>query len=407
MSLKIGELFVALGFKVDQPKIDYWNQGLENSRKKALKVAAAATAASFAIIKLSDSAVRYAVVLKNFAVQTGLSVAELEKWRRVAEMNDVSGGELIETIKGIQSAQSEIRLGGGNIRPWQLLGISPNENPFRILEQVRESIKNIDPAIAASVIGQMGIGQNFLNILRLGNLEFDKLNEKFILTNKEQKDLITLNRSFKDLIWSVRGLRNRIFAINAGPLIKIAKAMKNVASFTMESIENFKNLSSKFDFIKKILSVVTLGIAAYFSPITAGVLLAIAAIDDLYVFLKGGESIIGDFIDAFTLGPLIEDSEKLLSIFKDISEAMFDIVNSNLMKGLNKTIELFKKLKLSNLSGNTNIKGTKPTTSSIINNINVSVTESATPKQTAKAVLDKMQMQFNDTYFQTPNLGVS
>ena len=82
-------MFVALGFQVDQKKISQFSNSMGNAKIQALGVAAAVTTAAFAVIKFSDAAVRYAVELKNFAVQTGLSVSELERWRFVAEQNDV------------------------------------------------------------------------------------------------------------------------------------------------------------------------------------------------------------------------------------------------------------------------------------------------------------------------------
>ncbi|MCK5611972.1 hypothetical protein KAR91_59430 [Candidatus Pacearchaeota archaeon] len=455
--MKIGELFVALGFQVDQKKIDNYNVGLSTTRLKALSVAAAISAATLAVVKFSDASVRYAVTLKNFAIQTGLSIDALERWRFVAEQNDVSGEELINTIKGIQRAQAEIKLGAGNIRPWQLLGINPNDNPFTILEKIRGSIKNLDPALAASVLGQLGIGQNFLNILKASNLEFDKLNEKFLLTKQERQDLIALNRVFKDVIFSLRGLRNRLFSINAGPLTKVAKAVKNVASFIIDATIKIRELAERFSFLGKVLSVGAAAIAAYFFPITAGVIAVIAIIDDLYIFLQDGESIIGDFVSLFNFGPFLAELEKIKPklkslvdfivsdvgpVLKEVFLVVFDLITVSIqgfvtaltgaLSLLNKVVDIGKnigeffssdetfKKKSSNIldiikSGPSGID----TTSSIINNknaqssnkvtnnINVNVNGATSPTQTANAVIDSLQSQLNNAYFQTPNLGAA
>ena len=253
--MKIGELFVALGYDIeqsDQNKIQKFELGLSTAKVKAVALATAVTVTTQKIIQFSDAAIKYAVNLKNFAIQTGLSVRELEKWRFVAERNDVSGEELINTIKGIQKAQAEIRLGTGNIRPWQLLGIDPNENPFEILEQLRSTVKNLEPALAASVLSQLGVSQNFLNILKVSNLEFDKLNEKFLLTEKETKDLLDLNRTVKNLIFSVRGLRNRLFAISTVSLKKIINAFKNATTLILDVVVKVKELTEKFSFLRNI-----------------------------------------------------------------------------------------------------------------------------------------------------------
>lgn len=449
MSLKIGELFVALGFKADQKKLSTFEGGLQNAKIKAVALTAAITGTTFAVLKFTDATLKYAVQLKNFAVQTGLSVQQLEKWRFVAEQNDVSGAELINTIKGIQRAGAEIKLGTGNIRPWQLLGIDPNDDPFTTLEKLRVKVKDLDPALAASVLSQLGIGQNFLNILKSSNLEFDKLNEKFLLTKKETKDLIALNKTFKDVIFSLRGLRNRMVAISAKPLEKVAKAVKNIAKFIIDLVHGITDVLNRFTFLKKVVLIAATAIAAFFFPVTAGIIALMVIIDDLYVFLQGGESLIGDFIKLFDFTSMIVELKKLKPEFEALLEFIVSklgpalkiglvgamkvvkiaiegwvLLLTNAFKLINKTIGFIQGFNLSELKSRfttdrrtgalkTNDLNINPSLSNTPsnqnvnnnNNVNINVNESATPALTAKKLGEELSLQLSNAYHQTPVFG--
>lgn len=446
--MKIGELFVALGFQADNKKLSDFNNNMGAAKVNALAVKAAVIGATFAVLKFTDATLQYAVSLKNFAVQTGLSVMELEKWRFVSEQNDVSGQELISTIKGIQSAQAQIKLGAGNIKPWQLLGISPNEDPFTVLKQLRERVKNLDPALAANVLSQLGVGQNFLNVLKASNLEFDKLNEKFLLTKNETLDLLALNRAFKDIIFSLRGLRNRFVALSSKPLLAILKAVKNVTLFILDLIFKLVDLGNRFTFLKKIILVAAALIAASFFPVTAAVAAVIAIVDDLYTFFQGGESIIGRFVDMFNFEPIIEAVNELMPVLKDLASFLGDVLGPVFSKGLTlainaakmavegwillitnaiklitkflgfikpiavKGIELIKEIPSAinradpeSMKLDRNVKNSQVNNNN--NNIAINVNGARSPEATADAVSSELQNQLNKAYFQTPNFGVA
>lgn len=407
--MKIGELFVQLGFKGDARKVDEFGGGLQNAKMNALAFKAAIAATGFAVFKFTESITKYSVELKNFAIQTGLSVQELEKWRYAAEMNDVTGEELISTIKNIQSAQTEIKLGGGNVRPWQLLGIDPNENPFQVLESVRARIKDLDPAIASSILGQMGIGQNFINVLKAGSLEFDKLNKKFLLTEKETQSLLELNKAFKDMLFSLRGIRNRIGAISAKPLQDILRAVKNAATAILDFSFYIRDLFNQFSMLRNIVLAVAIGIGLYFAPITSIIVGIIAVIDDLYVYLNGGKSVIGGFVDVFTKGiqkirdflqPLIDMLLKAVDLIKLVSNPIGKVFG-DVKESLNNPI-------FGTQQGSPNVSNMLSKSNTTNNNsIEINVNGSGSPEETARSISDRLQSELNQAYYQTPVSGIA
>ncbi len=405
--MKIGELFVKLGFDVDSKGLKDVDKGMNNARTGAIAMTVAVTGLTIAMKKMITTSLESAVVLKNFQIQTGLSREEFQKWRFVSEQNDVSGQELISTIKGIQQAQAAIRLGGGNIKPFQLLGISPTEDPFQVLEQLRGKIKNLDPAIASSVLGQMGIGDNFLNVLKNSNLEFGKLNKQFLLSRKEQDTLIQLNKSFKDLGFALRGIRNRFIALITPEIISFFKAVKNNFLAIIDIGKYLVGLVNEFKGLAKIIAIVGGAIAAYFFPVTAIILGVIAVIDDLYTFIKGGDSVFGLFADTIinNFNKLKTMVESVFLFFKEGYDKYVAPIIDKLEGALNNNFfsSLFgKDDKEKPVSASTNNN-----TNSNVNNINISVGgETGNSKKTALDIKDALKKELNKVYYTRSASGV-
>ena len=217
--MKIAEFFAELGFDIKGDKgLAEADKTLSRIAVSAVSVLGAVAALNAGFAALVDTTLKAAIGFKNFELSTGLSVDQLRAWQHFAETNDVTAGQMTDTIKGLQSAMAEIRLGRGNIQPWQLLGISPNTDPFTVLEELRKRLQDLPPDMARVVTAQMGIGDAVFQMLRSSSVEFEKLDRRLVLTAAEQTNLIRLNRTWKDLVFSIGGLRDRIVAQFAQPM---------------------------------------------------------------------------------------------------------------------------------------------------------------------------------------------
>jgi len=191
--MKIGELFVVLGFKLEgRARLEELEKGMTAAAvlagKAALGVGSLTTALGFMLNMSMDAGVE----LKKFAAATGLSTDELQRWQFMAEQNNVSGKEMLDTIKEIQKAGADIRLGRGNIAPWQLFGVDPTQDPFTVLKNLRAAINRFPEDIARTIAGDAGISDDVFQMLRNTNLEFDKLEQKYIASRKQAEDLARL-----------------------------------------------------------------------------------------------------------------------------------------------------------------------------------------------------------------------
>lgn len=227
--MKIAELFVALGFDVKgEQKLVTVEQNLGKAQGRALALLAGVTALNVAFYAMIASATGAAVALGKFAVSTDLSSEELQKWQHEAATFNVSGEEVRATLDGINKAQADIKLGQGNIAPFQFFGLSVQQSAFDVLKRFSEVSRGLDPAIARTMASQMGITENMFQFLRQGNLDLERFNKNLILTQAEQANLRKLNTVWQDIGFSLGALKNRFAQTFAEPLTRAAKIIKEV-----------------------------------------------------------------------------------------------------------------------------------------------------------------------------------
>ncbi len=274
--MNIGELFVTLGVK---------GQGLGTLKDIAktisnLPVDAAAAIAGMAGIslelgKMAEEALATSVAFQAFSNQTGLSWQELQRWQLVAEQANVSAQAVASSISTLERNLAEIRLGRGNISPFQMLGIGvgPGQNAFTVIEQLRQRIKGLNPAQATNLISQMGLSPDMMNVLRLTDRQFGEFASHIHgINEKQQQDF----------------LKAKLTIVQLGEAFRYT--MFGIVSDLTEAWEKV----SQFKDILKQLGIIALGAAAYFFPITASIAALILVLDDLAVYFIGGHSLFGE-----------------------------------------------------------------------------------------------------------------
>lgn len=343
--MNIGELFVGLSFNADLTTLTRFGNSLTGTTKFAMGLKNAVIGLSYTLTNLVSSALQTAVQLENFRLQTDLSIQTLQRWQYVANQNNVSNQSLSQSILGIQQAQANLMMGQGNIRPWAILKIDPRQDPFVIIQQLKQKIKGLPSGIAMGLITQLGLTPDMINILKSSNLEFDKLNQKFMLTNKEQNKLLDLNKIWKDLGFSIKGTMSKLVAVNYKPLLDFFVAIKRGLVLLFEMTMKFSILIQNSHKLQTALLGIgaVLGALSLFNPFmrwTTIIGALILILEDFYIYTKGGKSVIGDFLNSF----------KEMDIVKTFSQSFDKISNSfeklgNSLQKL-KSIDInFKRLK--------------------------------------------------------------
>ncbi|RPJ58268.1 MAG: hypothetical protein EHM12_08265 [Dehalococcoidia bacterium] len=355
--MNILELFATIGLKADTKKAEDFGKSIQNI-KIGLGVTAVAVGAFIVTLKkLTDESMKTALALKQFKVETGASMEELQRWSTVADEVSGSGQAVADSIKAITSNQEKIKLGQGNISGYQLLGINPNQDPFAILEQLRTKTQGLSQAMKKNVMEQIGVNKELLQVLELSKVEFDSMSRNaFIIPESAVMIIDKARGSATNLTNAVKYLKAMITAGLAPSIIKvnefIMKWIKNNQEGLVKGIKTAFFWTSKF--IQAIVHTATvinnvikgtigwgnafkilLGIIAVMnaslllSPIglfTAAIILLIAVIDDLYVYSQGGVSLFGHILDN---NPKLKE---LFDTLKEISKAMGAFFSGDMSK---------------------------------------------------------------------------
>jgi hypothetical protein len=353
--MTVASLFARIGLKTDEEKAKSFTRSMNVAKTTLIGVAGVATGTALAIRKITNDAMNAAVAFKQFEVETGSSAQELQKWQAVAEQTNQSAESVTSAIKAITSNQEKIRLGQGDISGYQLLGIDPRQDPFKILEELREKTEGMTQGMKRNILAQMGIGAGMIQTLELSRDAFDDMASRAFIISPQAIE--TLNRSKAMMDQAARGVQYLKAQIAVGLSPQIEKTTKAIIKFIKANedgfIEGFKkaySILSKFlgalgnagrvinsmitatigwNNAFKILigTIALLNASLLLSPIgliTAGIILLIAVIDDLYVYSKGGKSLFGEMMKNF---PALEGNLKNLfdkfEIFRDVIKGLW------------------------------------------------------------------------------------
>ena len=323
----IGELFIELGVKADTSTINKVGAGIKGLRSNLLLVTGAFTAAVVGLDRFVDSALKGVVSLQNLNAQTGLSIEKLQQFQQAGQLSNLalSADQIAQSIGNVQKNLANIRIGQGNIAPFQLLGVDvAGADAFDVIEQLRDNIKGLDPAIATNLISQLGLTPDFINLLKLSRKEFEALGENTFLSKQQRADIDEVGTSIKALKLRFKALKDQAVAKiapqlnelvqqffkwlkdNGDKIVRViesmargfanfASAIGNAFALTSRLLENIIGLENGIKILAVAFSFLTLS----FAPFLAGLAAIILLLDDIAVFRRGGKSVIGELVKAF------------------------------------------------------------------------------------------------------------
>ncbi len=232
------------------------------------------------LVNLGNEAISASIGFQKFTNQTGLSWVELQKWQIVGEQANVSAETIAGSLTALQKNLAEIRLGRGNIAPFQMLGIGVNGSAFDVLDQLRSKIKGLDAATATNLMEQMGINGDMINVLKLSNEEFAKLSHTVGGLTKDQEQQF---------------LRTKQAVVQLGQVFKYAGF--DIVSHFLGAFEKLVPLLNQAHFGFLRLRDVLIALAIYFFPVQAAIIGLLLLLDDLAVYFTGGKSLTGKGIE--------------------------------------------------------------------------------------------------------------
>lgn len=335
----IGQLFIELGVKADTQQINKVDAGVKSLRSNLLLVSAAFTGAVVGLDRFVNSALKGVVSLQNINAQTGLSIEKLQRFQQAGQLSNLalSADQIAQSLATAQKNLKLLSISRGDLAPFQLLGIDAgSDSIFEVFEKLRNNINGIDPSIVSSLIGELGLTPDFINLLRLSRKEFELLSENTFLNPKQRADIDKVGTSFKALQLKFKALKDQAVAKIAPELNKLvqqffkwmkdngkaiieviagmargfakfAQAIGNAFSLVTQFIDGLVGMERGIKILAGAFTILTLS----FSPFLAGLAAIILLLDDIAVFRAGGDSVIGELVKAFEDLP---DLAKILGI---------------------------------------------------------------------------------------------
>lgn len=304
--MKIADFFIALGFDIKgAPDLKNAKEGVTSLDTSSVKLLASVTALNAALLAMLTISTEVGSALKKWSIETGLNRDVLQDWQGSAVKAGGAAQTIVQSIAAIQKARAEIAFGNSEAAaPWMLLGIDPRQDPFKVLDQLRAKIKQLDPSIARNVIGQLGLPQEMLLLLRNPNFG-QGLSQNLRVTDGESDRLFKVATAWKELIFTLKQVGARIFGQFGDEIEAFIRNLTKLISFGGQLADWLAKGSSgatTFKYVVMSLAVaigglsVALGLLAL-NPVVAwlvamSVLLGalILIVNDFWTALKGGNS---------------------------------------------------------------------------------------------------------------------
>lgn len=329
--MNILELFAHIGLKADQGAADGFLKSV-NGIKGGLVGAIAGTLSLAAAVKIVNQSFADTLALKKFEQDTGMASDAMQRWKAVADQVNGSGGSVADTLRAISTNQEKIKLGQGNISGYQLLGIDPRADPIEVLEKFRAKTQNVSQAMRRNLASQLGISSDLVATLELSNAQFDKMaQDAWVIPSSSIESVNKARASISALTNMLTYLKTELTAKFAPIIVKTVDMIIRAARMLDIIVKGSIGWKNAIIGISAALAIMNAGFLL--SPIglfTAGIVLLMAVLEDLYVYSKGGDSLIGDLAEGFPELKKILDST--FGVFKDVGAAIQAILEGDWAK---------------------------------------------------------------------------
>lgn len=297
----VDEIFFKIGFDVKDEKVKEVSNSINGLIKSVTRFVASVALITTALDRMANSLAKNNQEFINFNRQTGLSIAQMQKLATAGMLTDYnfSPETAMQGIQALQSNLAQIRLGQGNIAPFQILGISPvGKDAYQIIEDLREAIKGIDDMTAVNLIQQMGLSPEFISLLRMTREEMNALNDPSLMLSPEER------QSLQQYTMELRKMHMQLSVLKDKAIIPLIPTLSRFLSglgaiFEMfVKIENaLINVWNWFGKFKGAIAALALAITTYFSPVIGVVTALYLLLEDIAVWATGGKSMLGTTFD--------------------------------------------------------------------------------------------------------------
>lgn len=279
--MNIGEVFIALGFDVDAPKLKGFVDEIGALGGEMTALAGVAAGAVYGIDKFIAGNVDHATSLNNIKLKYDENREALQKWSLAANafnpLFSVAQGE--DAIVGINKALADAFLGNKGGIPVKLRAQYIKDGaPVKATDYLQElhdqlpqliefykAFGDTDTKHAALLrdLGAMGVDENMFNVLKESNSSIDEKTKGKIISDEDINRLADTNKQMTELDQGFSKLKNNM-ATAIEPFVD---------AFVKEAIPAVKELTDDFaefaKYTKSIAPEIEADMHAIFHPIEA------------------------------------------------------------------------------------------------------------------------------------------
>lgn len=295
----IDELFMAIGFKVDDKELKEVDNKMKDVIGSAMRVVAAVAAATYAFDRMATSLMKSNQAFINFNRQTGLSIGNMQRIATAGMLADfnMTPESVMSSMQAMQANLAQIRLGQGNIEPFQLLGISPvGKDANQVFDDLRQAIKGLDDMTAVNIIQQMGFSPEMITVLRMTNDELAQT-QQLMLAPEQRQALQQLSMELRKVQMEFGLVRDKALITLLPHFIRFLKGLETMAALLEKGVEGLNRLIDSLGKFKAVAILTFAGILAAINPVYAAVYALYLLLEDLAVWAMGGKSFFGTTFD--------------------------------------------------------------------------------------------------------------
>jgi len=322
--VNILELFAHIGLKADTAPANDFLKSI-GGIKSALVGTIAGTLSLAAAVKTVNEQFSASLDMKRFADDTGESVEEMQKWKAVAQQVSGAGDSVASSIRAITSNQEKIKLGQGSISGYQLLGIDPRSDPFKVLEAIRTKTQGLSQGMRRNIAGQFGISNDLVATLELTNKQFDEMAANAFVIPQSNVDSMNKARASLETVKNASNWFKAALVTQLAPAIE--STTKKIAEWVRQNKDGLiKGIQTAVEWLGRVVTMVVrvgqvinqviistvgwknalIGIGVAFLALNAavalpvaGLLIFMAVLEDLSVYSRGGKSAFGHLVESF------------------------------------------------------------------------------------------------------------
>lgn len=312
-----------------------------------LKMAFASLAAGFGLSSMLSTYTQQADAAGKLANSIGVNVEEMQAWGRAAKLSGGSAEGFNASLRGLNANLAMLAATGkGRVAPiFEEMGIKAKDasgkmkDSFAVLTELAEKAETMGKAEFAGLAQRLGLDQGTIMLLQSGRQSVQELVKEMKEIGVYQKQDAEIAAAFNDatdkLNWAMQSAGATIIRMVVPALTVIVDGLKSFVVF-LRKHETF--VQAFFGVLATILTAraipamarfaaTTLRAMAPFAPLIAIVALLALLIDDLIIYMEGGESELDELWSVFGTGPEIAAAlkqawEDLKTMGKDLFAAL-------------------------------------------------------------------------------------